>query len=98
MVVFWILLACFFVIYYESAENMVEQSTELFVWIYSFSILVVLYLGTMGLLQRKIYRPDSLVVETDTVSSQDKAADKPDVLIPVKTDKYKKIGLEQRNV
>jgi len=93
MVVFWILLACFFVIYYESAENMVEQSAELFVWIYSFSIIVVLYLGTMGLLQRRIYRPASLKIETAPLSTQDKSADMQEVSIALKADKYKKSAL-----
>ena len=93
MVVFWFFMLIFFFIYYKSAPDVIEQSSQLFIWLYGFSIVMVFYIGSMGLLQRRIYNPDKKIPELKPIITQNNTNGSLDAVSQSKSEKYKKSAL-----
>ena len=91
MLVFWLFMMVFYYIYYAATAELFWQSRQIFNWLFVFSIFVVFYIGTMGLLQRRIYRPNMLVPEQAIDLSKHEVDE--DTTSKPKTDKYKNSAL-----
>jgi len=83
MIGFWIFLAFFY--YYLVTSQSIEQTGQLISWFFVFTIPAALYIGIMGLLQRRIYRSGSNSV---TLNPQVNNTIKSDDIDIVKQNKY----------